>query len=543
MAVNAEQNQQYNQSQDDKENQQPNTGAGAAETNGNQAPAANGSRVASFSSGSQPGSTGSGRFTNLQKYIGANQGAGERLGAGIENKVSNQNQVAEKQADTSASAVRQGIQSAQDKLNTGNQYKEQVSSNNFNAADIAGDENKLNDFTQYRTGSAIDEAMLAKQNQAAQDAAMAYQNQMQQQLGQTQTDQGRYGLLKQAFGGGSVYQNPYSQGQQRLDQLFLQSGGGNKIGDLQNQLRTGLVGAGQQVNQLTGEVTNNINDITTNEAAQSKAIQDAITGKTSDYVTGIESTQADVNAKRASDQQWATDQYAKLQAGQPIDPKFAQMLGLTQGQSLNNAISDKNVNNFVKYGATNLQGADQLANADQRQYYSALGKLAGIDPSQYAIRNDYTPEAAITALSGDSSLSSTLTNAQKALAAQNSVVNPVWGGSFTTNLGDVMNQVNASQYNPNQDLLNRIASGDWNTYAPAINELTNDPFHTGIIGNIANSGVVKTGTGINNEALMGGAAQTSVMEALRQLANSGYFNTVKFAPTEDQESGGQFGVT
>lgn len=538
MAVNGEQNQQYNQNANEKE-QAPNTGGGAADTPSAAGASAPGGRLAASSSGQQAGSTGSGRFTNLQKYIGANQGAGERLGAGITNKVSRENEGASKEADTSASAVREGISSAQNKLQTGNQYKSQVDSENFNAQDIAGDQNKLQDFTQYRTGSAIDEAQLAKQNQAAQTNYQNLQNQMQTQLGQTQNDTGRFNLLKNTFGGGSVYQNPYSQGQQRLDGLFLQSGGGNQIGQLQNNLRSGVNAAGQQLGQLDA-AGKTIGDITSQEATLASGLQSGIDAKTGKYVGDIEATQSAVNAQRAAEQEWANQQYASLQGGQAIDKKFADMLGLTSGQNIYNTLSGKNANAYLNYGATNLTGANQLANQDQRSYYDALAKLSGIDSNSYAITGSGAPEAAVS-LNAQKNLLGDVDSTRQAFANKNYTQSG--GGSYGSQITNtltgqnLMDAINGVGYDASKAAVGRYqnTAHSWDQGDSVMAQLVNDAAARSNINN-------GLGGLSNSSGYVSGIGQYNASMALRDLLNSGFFNAVNIKPGEDVESGGQFDV-
>lgn len=559
MAVNGEQNQQYNQNADEKE-QTPATGGGAPNSPGSAGGSASSGRVANYSSGTQAGASGSGRFTNLQKYIGANQGAGDRLASGITNKVERSNEPASKEAQTSAGAVREGIQSAQNKLQTGNQYKEQLDSDSFNAKDIAGDQNKLQEFGQYRTGSAIDEAMLAKQNQAAQTNYANLQNQMQQQLGQTQNDTGRYQLLKNTFGGGSVYQNPYSQGQQRLDQLFLQSGGNNGIGQLQNTLRSGVNSAGNQLNELSGAVSGNINDIASREAALASGLQSGIDAKTGKYVSDIEATQDQVNAQRKAEQDWANKQYAALQSGQGIDQRFAQMLGLNQGQHLYNTLSDKNVNNFFNYGAAELNGADQLANQDQRQYYDALAQLSGMDKNAYAINQGTNPSAAVSAIENSwqpiNQLSSDMTTNLSGQTGYGAAANHVVAANGNVNMGNLISAID-SQGNSqelydtlrgaNADAITKyLNGGDANLAAEG---MTLDPQVKAVLNqlNTLQGAITANNATSNVDAQLAGytarAKANAYMNALNQLNDENFFRTVRINPGSDVESGGQFGVS
>ena len=90
--------------QDDKDKQTQPIGMGGA-----QGGAAG--RVASFSSGQQQ-TPGSGRFTNLQKYIGANQGAGRQLQNRIGTNVERGVEKTEKQATTQAGQIAEQVNKA-----------------------------------------------------------------------------------------------------------------------------------------------------------------------------------------------------------------------------------------------------------------------------------------------------------------------------------------------------------------------------------------------------------------------------------------------
>jgi hypothetical protein len=437
MAVNAEQNQNYNQQQQNTNS----TGGGPAQTPGAMNPglAASQSRTANYSTGQQPGQTGSGRFTNLQKYIGANEGAGDRMAQGIGANLDQKNQATSKEADTSASAVREGIQSANQKLDTGNQYLNQVKDTNFNANDIAGDQNKLQDFTNYRTGNAVDANALAQQNNQAQTNALNYQNQLNQQMQQTQTDQGRYGLLKDAFGGGTVYQNPYSTGQQRLDQLFLQSGGTNGINNIQNNIRGNLGQVGNQLNDLSGNVANTISGIGTQAKDLATNLDTTSKGLATGFISNLESQIPQFNQMRADQQAWATDQYKKLQSGQPIDQKFADLMGLSQGQRTFDILNGTSAGAFLNLSPATAATASDIASQDDVNRYAALAKLAGIDGSQLTTPGNIAPAV---------SLNGTELADRLAAAANNSAdknFSATWGGGAIVPATSSINLANAQK--------------------------------------------------------------------------------------------------
>lgn len=559
------------------EDKNKSTGGGPVQTPGAVAP---GGRVANYSSGEQSGSTGSGRFTNLQKYIGANQGAGDQLSQGIGQKVNAANDASKKEADTSASAVRDGIQSAQGKLSTGNDYLKQVNDKGFDAqkflappqaqgattgapAPAAGttpaapayDQNKLQDFTNFRTGSAIDEALLNKENQAAQTNYLNYQNQVQNQLNQTATDTGRYQLLKNAFGGGNVYQNPYSTGQQRLDQLFLQSGGNNGIGQLQNQLRQTNAGATNQIADLQGNVTNNINDITSKEANIANGLQTGTNDMTNKYVGDIAGTADQVNAQRADDQKWVTDQYTKLQAGQPVDEKFAKMLGLNDGQSLYHSLNNQNVNSLFDFNPANLTvgagddtaKANAIANKQQRQYYDALTKLSGATDGWSATgpASAYTNKNTINDMltKGTDDYNKAIQNASGNYTWGSGAIVPINSQLGLNNAGTALAGISSDGANKLQGLgrstFNNF-SGQAQYDLPKLQSLGFSPEDAQKIFNASQQASVQGGPAAGEYAA--NAQYGSTQDALNQLINQGFTNRVKINPT-GLESDKNFGVT
>lgn len=367
------------------------------------------SRIADYSSGSQP-TQGSGRFTNLKNYIGANQGAGDRLAQGISKNIGQQTSENKNKADTQASAVRDGIQSAQGKLGTGTEYKNQLEGPNFNAEQFVTDKDKLNEFGQFRTGTAIDQQGLKNSLGNAQQAGLGYQNQLQGIDQQVGTEQGRFGLLKDTFAGKSTYANPYSGGQQRLDQLFLQSGGGNQIHNLQSSVRSDLNLANKnlaQVDQYGNQITG-VGGI----AEQAKTLAGDLQGKTNKletgYITGLEGQVAGVNQSRADEQ----NKYRKFikdfaeqnninkdlssgtpgsksgilekqQVINPLDTDLLAKLGLGIGQNTYGVLNDKDftANQVLNLGPMANSYSD-IATQGNVNYYSALAKLAGMDGSK-----------------------------------------------------------------------------------------------------------------------------------------------------------------
>lgn len=583
MAVNAEQNQDLNQQQNANQGQSNSTNAGQAPVAGSGTAAGGGgtsstnssgglgTTVSNYSDGNQAGATGSGgRFTNLSKYIDANQGAGDRLASGIGQNLNNADQGAKSTANNDTQAVRDGIQAGQNEYNTGTGYLNQVGgtlpsstttstgastaatgSNAApaltadqiaqNSANIAGNANTLQDFTNLRTGNAINTAGLNTLNTTAQTDNQALQSQLQGQLGQTSTDTGRYQLLKQAFGGGTVYQNPYSTGQQQLDNLFLQNSGNNGIANIQTGLRTDLGNAGNQYGELTGntgtisQLSNNAKDLATGlqtvTAANDQNLINTILGAKDAVNGGYINTNAAQDAAKASIANAQTE-YSNLQNGKAIDQSFADMLGLAGGQSLYDSTLGHDSSDYLKYGPTSGFTANSIATDPQRTNYANLAALAG-DTS-----NQITANGAVAPAVSNGGSAGTLLNAIS--AAKNKFDNGTYNGLSGKNIDSATGSYDSNTLN------GLINTGGYT------NNITGDG-HGGFTGGATNYGTllnsVEGASGQqadNGNALAlygpGGALDqttptiqtqntinANTLAALQQLSGNGMFNTAHIA--------------
>lgn len=459
MAINAEQNQldQANKQNEANSQSAPTTGGGAASTTTS-------GRVASFSSGApQQGSTGSGRFTNLQKYLGANQGATDRLYQGIGNKIEKTSEGKKQEADTQAGAVREGIEAANQNLNRGQGYYNQMKDQGFNAQDFVSDQDRLTDYAKFQGGQAVDVNALNKQNQDAQTAAMQLQNNYQQRANQVGSEEGRFGLLKETYG--QTAPN-YTTGQQRLDNLFLQAGSGGKVGALQNDVRNNLNTATQNLNALTGEATQNIGNIGTNQTNLAKNLLDTSTGMENSFVQNLESQIPGVNQQRQADIANARKELSRLVAsntpggvstGMPLSDQFLQQVGLDRGMRTYNAFGGtQNLEELARIGrdATNAQDLATQADADQ---YNALAKLAfgkvndqgqyGLDEAKKRINGASTLDPAVQAIldsQGVSSAKNLIKGAEDQFWKNATGTNVTgYGGSATGDYGGIEVSANA----------------------------------------------------------------------------------------------------
>ena len=187
-------------------------------------------------SASQPQRQGSGRFTNIQKYINANKTAGQNLVNNVSGSIQKDIGQQQSKTDEASSAIRQGIQQGQQGLNQGTQFGQQLNtigqniksqtSNDQNQAFANRDVNALGidqfdntNYQKFQQGQNLDEVRLGLQNRNFLNQKQNLQSVAQQNLQNISSDAGRFNMIRNMFGKNI---NPgYTAGQQRLDTMFL----------------------------------------------------------------------------------------------------------------------------------------------------------------------------------------------------------------------------------------------------------------------------------------------------------------------------------
>lgn len=283
------------------------------------------SRSTPFTTGTAP-QQGSGRFTNLQKYINANQGAGEQIATRINNQTNRDYDTFNTNLADKNQAIQSGIDMGNNLINTqGKQYKDQLGAwnqglNSFNTVDNRGSFDQTGaeitaftkapqvaDFQKLQSGQAIDQQALQNSQNDAKATSDAMLKQINDKNNNIQTEQGRYDLLRQAqpkFGN-------YNLGQGKLDQLMfqtnpqaisnLQSNFGNQLADVQAK-NTALGAQGASLGTLANDETSLINALNSQAQANQntfntrvgsaenfKSINDARSNLYDDYIGQLQS--------------------------------------------------------------------------------------------------------------------------------------------------------------------------------------------------------------------------------------------------------------
>lgn len=344
----------------------PQTGAATGATGANMSPTQTDSR------------RGSGRFMNLQKYLDANQGAGEQLAGGITKATQQESDQFQKQAQQKSNPISQNIQAEKDRLAQATQMNQQVQKGQ--AQQVA--QNNLDDFTKVRMGQNNLADIRGLKDQYSQFAQQGLRP-LGQTAEQAATEGGRFNLLRDTYGGNRPG-SEYGLGQRRLDQLFLQAEGGGQLNQLQQSLQNQVGQARDQFEQQMDQFGQSVQGIDEGtRQAQEEAMaalgqwgqpgQGAFGSLYGQLQEGIQGRQSEINnaVKRAQQQ---------LARGR-IDQSLAQELGLSG--SLNTF--DLNLQDWAKKiraGDDNVTMAE-VAQEDQLGQLAALQQLAGIDPSEH----------------------------------------------------------------------------------------------------------------------------------------------------------------
>jgi hypothetical protein len=385
MAVEQEQNQaQTQQNQPGDQELQLGTGASApsASTTQTNQPINNARRR-------EP--QGSGRFSNLQKYIGANQQYNE-AGGGMAGKI-------QEQSSSRLDSIRQGIQNQ--KTQAQNQYNQlqqnlgqqgqQLQQQAFQDPNaILQNQQQLSEFQKLRTGGyGQDIQGLAQGVNQFQPGIQG----LQQAAQQAGTEQGRFQLLRNRFA-----QPGYSTGQQRLDQLLLQATPGAA-----RSLKTGLQGFAQEAGTLQSGLESDIqsrqSELQGLAGQRQSEIQNLLQYGTTEGLEselgqrGLTDIEQGLNQQLESLRQTAPEQYQQLlsrvQSGSVLESDLP-TLGLQAGQNLYNLDLAQYLSpEDVMQGRLAQATAQQVASPDEIRRYQALQQLGQMDTGFFS---GLTPE-------------------------------------------------------------------------------------------------------------------------------------------------------
>lgn len=533
--------------------------------------------------GSQPAS--SGQFTNIQKYLQANKGAGQQVAGGINKQMDKSLQPGQIQQEDATKAFQSSVQQANDVLGRGQGYSQQLQApvkqtqgiigtpaapgiqpvnaqqvpqeQAFDPSSLVNDQQKLVDFTKIRTGQGVDEEAL--RNSATQAQNLAANNQMtgQNLLDQTKSTSGRAGLVSQAFN-----RPNYTQGQQKLDTLFLTGAGKQGINAVQDQAKQNLGKLNDTFNQSTAGV-NQAGDIGTREKTLQDEMQNRANALESGYISNLQGLMPQVNQMRDAEKARWQNNFDILTGKKQgtIDNDIFNEYALHNGEHSYNVLNDPNLTlrqiaNVSDRNAENVQDVSTQGDVD---YYKMLAQLSkgNVDANgnfvaptsdQLQLKNASDLERATAAKVGEGSLRSNIDKAQQNFI-DNAIKSTITGYGTDTGSNGIFGggsdahgtaSVNLAQYLNNLNLgtsgANSTNRGDYSQLASYLNNpgftlgnslfsgITGGPNITGSVGNMINS---MTGASSGSQSKANYDAQNDLIRNLfGTLQGQGYNNYV-----------------
>lgn len=342
------------------------------------------SGISSFSTGMNANGgqkQGSGRFTNLQKYISANEGAGEQISNKISSGVDNQYKAFDQDFNKNQSNVDAEMNKSKDLFDTsGEDYKNKL--NTFNTGlnsfgsmtnrdqfdqtgkDIVGFYNANKDgFNNIKSGGGLDQAALQTTQGVNQGLLGKQQEGISNQLKNIQSETGRYDLMKLA----APKAGGLSQGQNRLDQLFFQSSP-NAVKNLQNTFQAQNTAVGGNQNALNMQ-KDALGALVSREDALTGSLQSGANDAQSAFYNKLnqQKNYDDVNAARTG----LYNDYLTQMQSKNYSQDLANMLGVNGLQTYNPTAAPPvfdNVSQKMTTPVAGVVGQNQIADNQFRQY-------------------------------------------------------------------------------------------------------------------------------------------------------------------------------
>lgn len=325
---------------------------------------------------------------NIQQYLQANAGAGQKLSQGIQNNVQQQAQSLDKQVGSYQQQLQGQYQPLAQNLGESGQQNIQSAFQNpqqlldaYNAAKtqssnqpLSNDQqNQLNQYNQFQQlASQGYNPGIQSYGAASQQAGNTLQgglSNIQQQAQLANTEMGRSRLLQ------NINQPNYNLGQQSLDSLLLQAQPGTA-----NQLQQGLSGiasqAGQNVNAFNSDAQSKLAALHGLSSQNQQAIQNLFTsgqGGMNDISGNVGN---EVQAAIAN-QQAIMPGLVTASKNNSFTPEQLQQLGLQSGMHTWGVNADPFLSSTDLSGMSKEAQNAAVANPEEFGRYNALNNLLG----------------------------------------------------------------------------------------------------------------------------------------------------------------------
>ncbi len=339
-------------------------------------------RLADFSSGTNQSATGasnSGRFTNLKNYLGANQQAGQQLGDRITGGLTRDKEKATKDQQSGTAAIADQVNKEQERLGQGQTYadtlKTETGAQNIygNQADRDAFGNLLNQQGNYQN--------INTNLNTTQQNLQSNLNNLQSNVQNLGTEQGRFQLLQNNVKGPN-----YTTGQQRLDQLFLQTGDPSQLVAQQQGLNRDIGRLGNELTDFSKATGESITGLQQQEKDVAALLGSTLSGEESNVYNAANaladaSNKSNVALNNVMNQYFSGG-YNSLtpEQKQTIDAELARNSDFIQsGMRTYNLLDNGAYENYINQADTNY--ANNMMNQDQFEKYNALLNLSGLNPA------------------------------------------------------------------------------------------------------------------------------------------------------------------
>lgn len=309
-------------------------------------------------------------FTNVQRYLGANTGVGQKVGSAVTQNVQNVANKANENVQKTQQNFNQALTPDEQRYS---QSQQNVQSAFSDPTKFAQNQQNVDEFGKLRQGQVgYDPNKLTQQVQGLQTQGGVADLKNVANLANTQ--QGRFQLLQRTIG-----RPNYTQGQQKLDQLFLnapqESGGLRKqITSATNPVLSNLESAQENLGQRLQGIERQRAETQSNIGQQLGNEQDK-TGALGGFVSDVEG-RATAENKTRSDLQDTAKKYLTGQIGlDQVPDELKQVLGNTKRFGGDSAVAQGILDKYLTSGMQANKG--NITNQADLAKYQALNKLAG----------------------------------------------------------------------------------------------------------------------------------------------------------------------
>ena len=359
--------------------------------------------TASFNAAQRQGpNASSGKFTNIQNIISANQGAGQRLANVTTGAVDRNVQQAGQQVNQFGQQIGQKIGQEKERIETGKQQISDViakaaAPTQVQPADTTSapaqapvqnpfamldDQNQFNALRQVVTGQS-NVADIGQQKQQMFSTASGALTQAQQEARQLANERGRFNLLRKAVGGPM-----YSSGMAGLDNVLMSTEGGRTLNQALQSNMTNLGARGQELNTQRETLGQQLSQTGQLAADVSRDLSNQLTSGIDDINNKELDTQFE-NTNQAVTKE--ADILSRIVSGNAnlADPEVQKLIK-NNNINLNQTLYGLDIGNFLK--GSSAVDRNALITDEQALRLNALKRLSGADDSQLVQAGNKTIE-------------------------------------------------------------------------------------------------------------------------------------------------------